>query len=286
MIPSFAAQLEDAVEPSNSDASVLAAQFARLSVRSFYFYKDPRNLAKQRDVLADIILQAIVLIERFDNAIATGVVSPAATPYCLLMGLTMAGCALVRLIKSPALQNNSYEHRAREAGLKASEISKRSSVEEADLPARSSIILSQLLTSHNAFIYPDSLKNGAEPQSVPLRERSRLAMSHVLDCWAWWREEFEGNSGAYTAPVNASDISRVDKLDESTLSRERVDSMRRPPLQQYEDPRPTQDSRNAMGSNTSDFTGLNGNFAEDDLFVDLWSTNWPDVESWGIPGLS
>ena len=167
------------------------------------------------------------------------------------------------------------------------------SIDSKDLPARAANIFAQLLGSSRVFIHPDSPPG--QPQPVPLRIRSRLAMSHVLDAWVWWREEFGGYAGVYPTPVKelqtpTPTANRGQSQQKAVSMPGQVDgtAMNGPPDALPCNLLQTQPSGYLNASYPSDppmypmtMEGGEG-WPQDDVFANIWT--WPD-EDWGIPGL-
>jgi len=77
-------------------------------------------------------------------------------------------------------------------------LAKKVSIENNDIPAKSTQVLKQLWMSNKVFMQDNEIEG-----SLKLRIRSRLAMSLALDCLWWWKEEF-GQSREYQMQKEAS----------------------------------------------------------------------------------
>lgn len=121
---------------------------------------------------------------------ASGILSYA-TLY-MFYGILSSAFTLLRLLKGNSFTHISENRESSESTFfSAVNLLRKMSVENDDLPIRNSLALSQLWTSKNLFMRSDGSKSSA------LRIRSRLAMSPVMDCLWWWREEFRGQKDTY-----------------------------------------------------------------------------------------
>ena len=184
------------------------------------------------------------------------------------------------------------------------EILRGMSLQENDTASRSVMIMKQLWQSKKAFLR-QSAETG-EPEPVPLRIRSRIAMCHLLDTWAWWREEFgglgRGYFGVWPPPLQNSTATKEanGKGTASSKSHGTSGGVHLPTDSAYA---PTMDlstvdtqsirqpeTRPVNTASTTEFTDHNGfgqaqldpnfgNLIGDDLFSDLWSY-WPDSHNW------
>jgi hypothetical protein len=114
-----------------------------------------------------------------------------AAPFYFVAVTNMAAVTLLRLLKSSVAAYLDVES-AKETFFLGVNILKRLSLEHSDISARMVMILTQLWNSEKAFKRPDGSEH------TELRIRTRLAMSPVFDTIWWWREEFGGQSGAYS----------------------------------------------------------------------------------------
>ncbi|KAI9690503.1 MAG: hypothetical protein M1822_009466 [Bathelium mastoideum] len=129
----------------------------------------------------------LTLLHKCDNTMHLISVSP---DY--IHGVVMiAGSTLLRLLKSDFAQFVDQKD-GKAAFLECINVLKLMSCANNDLPARYSLVLAQLWTSDKVFKFAD----GAP--CLNLRTRSRFAISLVLDCVWWWREEFGGQPGVYS----------------------------------------------------------------------------------------
>ena len=88
-----------------------------------------------------------------EDALEAGRVDVPAIPFWVEFGLIGASCILLRLATSPAFKDASYEEQARAGAQRASQLSKQISIDQTDVPWRSGIIVSQLLTSKVSSFY-------------------------------------------------------------------------------------------------------------------------------------
>ena len=110
--------------------------------------------------------------------------------------LLAASCVLIRILRGGIFScwTPANLDQGEETFFLAVRLMRLMSVENDDAPARCASALSRMWTSRHIFNRPDGTK------SPELRVRSRLAMSHVIDCLWWWREEFGGQPNAYPPP--------------------------------------------------------------------------------------
>ena len=255
--------------------TTLKLMVAELGTMSFYLYRDPQRLSSHVPIFAKLCTKALAIVDTVEDALRSGKVDVPAIPFWVEFGLIGAACILLRLAKSPAFKDASYEEQARLGAQKASQLSKEVSIDQTDVPWRSGIIVSQLLTSKKAFIYPDTLEDGLKPQSVPLRAKSRLAVSHVLDTGAWWREEFGGMNGMFPYPTGSFRSNQP----------VRTGPGQQPNGHTLEGGLLDHSQVNVDNDLSADDTMLYSNYLQDDFFTDLWGS-WPEIDSWGVPGLS
>lgn len=201
-VASFEQQLRMIKMPQERTPTTELRQFtADLQIMSLYLYKKPKSLARQPVVLSKLYTKATKVVENLRSLLTDCHCAASAVPLYFLYGLFAASCVLLRLIKSPAFRNSAYEHHAQLVTVRAIELAKELSVEQCDLPSRTSIIVRQLLVSEKAFIHPDTSTEEFESRSVPLRARGRLMASHIIDTAAWWRDEYRGRTDMNTVSI-------------------------------------------------------------------------------------
>jgi hypothetical protein len=127
-------------------------------------------------------------IDRMDNE---GIIRLAAAPWFYMFATSLSSFIILRLLKASTA--NYLDDNAKDTFFLGVNIMKRLSAESNDMPARLTMMLSQLWSSEKAF------RNADGSESTTLRIRTRLVMGPVFDAIWWWREEFGGQPGAYDA---------------------------------------------------------------------------------------
>lgn len=225
---------------------------------------------------------------------ATDTRSSTSKPWYYLHGLLHASTAMLRLYKTPSTSHLVDKNRTKALVESAANALGAMTLDSKDLPARAANIVEQLSASSKVFVHPSS--SPGQPQAVPLRIRSRLAMSHVLDAWVWWREEFGGYAGMYPTPLKELESNTPNADQEKTQSTpdDTLGPTTGVPLQPTPLPEPfnfvqtmpctylnlSQPSGVPMGPLP---VGLPESWLQDDIFADVWT--WPN-EDWGIPSLT
>ncbi|KAI1621282.1 hypothetical protein EDD37DRAFT_594367 [Exophiala viscosa] len=170
---------------------------ARLQVHSFHFFVGPTE--RDNASLAKLYLLACSVIEMALGLDETEDFSSSATAYNQKM-LVLASFALLRIARSHLASLLDIE-RGRQAYFDNILLFRKISVQDSDLSSRTTVILTQLWTSKNAF-----KKSDGTTDSLLLLCRSRLSMSVVFDCFWRWRREFAGQQTPYKE--TQSDIGR------------------------------------------------------------------------------
>jgi hypothetical protein len=147
-------------------------------------------------MLTRMYSSACAVLRAIDRLDSSGIIKLNASPFYFIYATSLASFTILRLLKASTAQY--MDENAKEALFLGVNVMKRLSTENNDGPSRLALILTQLWNSEKAF------KNADGSEHLCLRIRTRLAMSTVFDSIWWWREEFGGQSGAYTS------------LDEST----------------------------------------------------------------------
>lgn len=111
-----------------------------------------------------------------------------AAPWFFIFATSLSSFIIIRLLKSSVA--NYLDESAKDNFFLGVNIMKRLSAESNDMPARLTMMLTQLWNSEKAF------KNADGSDSISLKIRTRLVMSPVFDAIWWWREEFGGQPGA------------------------------------------------------------------------------------------
>lgn len=105
--------------------------------------------------------------------------------------LHLAAFTILKMTRS-RVQSSLDLPRGQTAYFAVIQIHRKMSLQNGDVAARSTSILTQLWTSRNVFKQPDGTID-----SLTLRCGSRLAMSVVFDLYWWWRQEFAGLPNPY-----------------------------------------------------------------------------------------
>jgi len=121
--------------------------------------------------------------------------SSSATAHSQKM-LVLASCTVLRIAKSNLAPVLDIE-RGRRAYFDNILLFRKISIQDSDLASRTTVILTQLWTSRNAFKNSDGTTD-----SLLLHCRSRLSMSVVFDCFWRWRREFAGQQTPYKDTQN------------------------------------------------------------------------------------
>jgi hypothetical protein len=111
-----------------------------------------------------------------------------AAPWFFVFATSLSSFIILRLLKSSVA--NYLDESSKDNFFLGVNIMKRLSAESNDMPARLTMMLTQLWNSDKAF------KNADGSDSISLKIRTRLVMSPVFDAIWWWREEFGGQPGA------------------------------------------------------------------------------------------
>jgi len=151
---------------------------ARLQIQSFLFLGAQGDL-DQIDLtqLANAAILTMDTIRSLDAAFHIALYCP----YYVFQGILLAACTLLKLTKSyPPGTFDEKDHTA--ALFSAINMCKDVSVVNNDIPAKLSVILSQLWSSPK--IYRDDNNNYIRALQIT----NRMTMSVVFDCLWWWRK--------------------------------------------------------------------------------------------------
>ena len=159
-----------------------------LNIRAFYFFADPCR--PHMEGLTELYSVACTVVDNATTLDHSGNLALSCTMYIhrMIMLAALSILKISRSILAPYLDLKWGERSYFSAIL----FSRRMSLENDDLSARSAEILRQLWTSQKIFRRADGTVN-----SLPLRIRSRFAMSVVFDCFWWWRAEFAGQPNPF-----------------------------------------------------------------------------------------
>ena len=111
-----------------------------------------------------------------------------AAPWFMVFATSLPSFIILRMLKSSIA--NYLDESAKDNFFLGVNLMKRLSAESNDMPARLTMMLTQLWNSERAFKNPDG------SDSIALKIRTRLVMSPVFDAIWWWREEFGSQHGA------------------------------------------------------------------------------------------
>lgn len=172
----------------SSDIDMLYLLICRMHLQTMHFYeaseqRDPANL-----VQLDITSCATINLMR--DLDASSALTLSSTLY-LFHSLLLAATNLLRLLRGFAPQSQQDFKRGEAAFFLAVNLMTRMSIANDDLPGRCSDLLSKLWASQKLFRRADG---SLAPE---IRIRTRLAMSPLVDCLWWYREEFRGQSNIY-----------------------------------------------------------------------------------------
>lgn len=131
---------------------------------------------------------ACLVLRHIDRMENERLIRLAAAPWFFVFATSLSSFIILRLLKGSIA---SYlDNSAKDNFFLGVNIMKRLSAESNDMPARLTMMLTQLWNSEKVFKNPD----GSE--SIALKIRTRLVMSPVFDAIWWWREEFGSQPGA------------------------------------------------------------------------------------------
>jgi hypothetical protein len=163
---------------------------ARLMIQVFHLYKTPSKTFPTF-LLTRLYTSACLILRHIDRMDNEGMIRLAAAPWFFMFATSLSSFIILRLLKASTA---SYlDDNAKDTFFLGVNIMKRLSAESNDMPARLTMMLTQLWNSEKAF------RNADGSENIALRIRTRLVMSPVFDSIWWWREEFGGQPGAYNA---------------------------------------------------------------------------------------
>ena len=291
-ITAFLSQLDEFKGPTAlSTESEYANNVSQLVMHCFYFYLDPERWLHRANIISSLVASASRVIS---ICASTDTGSSTSRPWYYLHGLLHASTAMLRLYKTPSTSSLVDRNRTKALVQSAANALRAMTLDSKDLPARAANILEQLCASSRVFVHPSS--SPGQPQAVPLRIRSRLAMSHVLDVWVWWREEFGGYAGVYPTPLKELESNTPNADQEKTQPTPNYTL--RPANGSPSQPTPLPEPSNSVHTMPSTYfnpsqplgvpmdplpEGLPDSWLQDDIFADVWT--WPN-EDWGLPSLT
>lgn len=168
-----------------------------MSLQTMHFFEsceqlDPANLGR-----LDITSCATInLMHDLDTSSAL----ISSSTFYLFHSLLLAATNMLRLLRGLAPQSQQDYKRGEETFFLAVTLMTRMSIANDDLPGRCSDLLSKLWTSEKLFRRADG---SLAPE---IRIRTRLAMSPLVDCLWWYREEFRVQRNVYP-PSEPSNLS-------------------------------------------------------------------------------
>lgn len=182
---------------------------SRMTIQVFHLYKTPSKTFPTF-LLTRMYTSACLVLRQIDRMDNEGKISLASAPWFFMFATSLSSFIILRLLKASTA---SYlDDNAKDTFFLGVNIMKRLSAESNDMPARLTMMLTQLWNSEKAFKNPDGT------ESTNLRIRTRLVMSPVFDAIWWWREEFGGQSGAYSAPDTKAGVTETAPLDPSSTN--------------------------------------------------------------------
>jgi hypothetical protein len=160
---------------------------ARLTIQAFHLFKTPAK-AYPTFLLTRMYTSACLVLRQIDRMENEGLIRLTAAPWFYVFATSLPSFIILRLLKSSIADY--LDESAKDNFFLGVNIMKRLSAEGNDMPARLTMMLTQLWHSEKAFKNPDGT------DSIALKIRTRLVMSPVFDAIWWWREEFGGQPGA------------------------------------------------------------------------------------------
>ncbi|KAJ5641341.1 hypothetical protein N7490_005341 [Penicillium lividum] len=191
---------------------------SRMAIQGFHFYKIQTRISSA--CFPRVLVTACNLID-YIQSLTDRVSSVAMAPAQMQFALLLASTTLLRILKSPSASHGLETIRARSSLFTAINLAKQMSIDSADIPAKTVVIVNALWNSTKAFRRPD----GSE--FTALRIRGRLALSPVIDTIWWWRDEYDpptrfrsvvepaggsvyGQSRSYNVPETRTDTNLQD----------------------------------------------------------------------------
>lgn len=221
IIRTYENQVKDVETQVISDTDRFHTTLCRLNIQMFHLYKN--HTASHNSCLAKLLATACTVIDCVaERGKRPG--SLPATPLYVFSSLMLASFILLRILKSSASRDLDAE-RAKSSLFLAINIAKQISTDSNDSAAKCVMILNQLWNSSKAFKKSDGT-------DTPLRIRSRLLLSPVLDAVWWWRDEFDSQYKPlvppHSEPSDGSDSSRDNSgvsSNNSTIPSERQEPL-------------------------------------------------------------
>ncbi|KAE9961331.1 hypothetical protein BLS_002494 [Venturia inaequalis] len=195
LIRVFEASVKDVEPETTSELDRFHLYMARLTTQVFHLYKEPSKTFPTF-LLTRMYNSACLVLRHIDRMDNDGTIKLASAPFYFVFAVSLSSFVILRLLKGNTAGYLDVES-AKDTFFLGVNIMKRLSADSSDTPARLTMILTQLWNSERAFKNPDGSLHTA------LRIRTRLAMSPVFDAIWWWREEFGGQQGAYTAATDS-----------------------------------------------------------------------------------
>ena len=167
--------------------------FGQLQVLTFHMFAPSASIEDSKLVkMYDLACSAVEIATQLDKTNSWSDCAPLpAIKYSHLAAFTIL--KLTRSRRSGLLDLP----RGQSAYFAVIQLHRKTSIQDGDVVARSTTILTQLWTSQKVFKQPDSTVD-----SLTLRCGSRLAMSVVFDLYWWWRQEFGGQPNPYDEKPN------------------------------------------------------------------------------------
>ena len=159
---------------------------ARLTIQAFHLFKTPAKTFPTF-LLTRMYTSACLVLRHIDRMEREKLIRLTAAPWFLVFATSLPSFIILRMLKSSIA--NYLDESAKDNFFLGVNLMKRLSAESNDMPARLTMMLTQLWNSEKAFKNPDG------SDSIALKIRTRLVMSPVFDAIWWWREEFGSQPG-------------------------------------------------------------------------------------------
>ncbi|KAF2126784.1 hypothetical protein P153DRAFT_297077 [Dothidotthia symphoricarpi CBS 119687] len=200
----FDSQLHSLAPSSLSETDSLQLNCARIHVLAFHFFAHPTNPGPDAEALSRLYALCVSVIHT-TYAISEQSSLPSVSQAFIERTITLAGFAILRLVRSPLAQHLDLSTGEQAFG-QAIQFLKNVSLQQGDLAHRTAQIMSDLWNSNKVFRRKDG-----RLESLGLRLRTRLSMSLSYDMFWYWREEFGNMSNPYNGEEVAlppSDVTR------------------------------------------------------------------------------
>jgi hypothetical protein len=172
-----------------TDLDRIAFHHTRVALSMFYLYKS--NVMEEPIIPAKIYSYCRALYTQFESFRNAYPERFSSAPANFVHGMMFVSTTLIRLLKSSLFANYVDVTEAKDIFFKSLELARKLSVVEKDICAKLVPVFIELWNSTKSFKKPDGTEH------IALRIRSRMIVGPLYDALWWWREEFQGESGAY-----------------------------------------------------------------------------------------